>query len=141
MLVWWMMVNDGRFVADNHFFILPVFLFLPEKLHVYHFFFIFQFQSLCFLLIIFILDPFIKKNYVFNLVLSYKLSYIICFQFGLYSFDFWFFSLALLLKFYWFSISSIRVYIVLFFFNLALILFIFFLLLKFFFFFQFNPPI
>jgi len=108
LLVWRMTADDREFIVDNRFFFS---LSSKESTRLSSFLLVLQFQSLCFLLLIFILGPFIyKKNYVFNLVLQLQfdnLSYIIFFQIRFLFF--WFlinFSLALLLKFYWFSISS-----------------------------------
>jgi hypothetical protein len=50
-------------------FFLSFFLYLPEKSARPFSFFFFQVQSLCFLLLTLVLNPF-KKNYVFNLVLK-----------------------------------------------------------------------
>ena len=68
------------------------------------FFFFFQFQSLCFGLLNFILDPFTKVFYGFNSVL--KLQFVIYCFFTIRSLFFWFliWPLAFLLEFYWFSI-------------------------------------
>jgi hypothetical protein len=91
-------VNLLPMVISSFFFLL---FSLPVKVQVYPFFlFVFQFQSLCFLLLIFVHDPFKKVFYVFNSVL--KLQFIIyCFhQFGRYFFDLSFLPLDLLLKFY-----------------------------------------
>jgi len=62
------------FVADGIFF-PRFFLFSRESLYISFFLLTFQFQSLCFLLLNFIIDPFIKFYYVFNLVL--KLYFVI----------------------------------------------------------------
>jgi hypothetical protein len=92
-------VDGGPTVYRRWFFLflLPTFLSLPVKVHVCPFF---QFHSLCFLLFIFIFDPFRKALYVFNSVL--KLQFVIyCFhRFGPYPFDLSFLSLDLFLKFY-----------------------------------------
>jgi len=121
-----------RIIGSLSSIIVSFFLFLPKKVHVYPLFFWFYnfspyvfyclFSSLALL--------YIKKNYVFNLVLQLQfdnLSYIIFFQ--IRSLFFWFliyFSLALLLNFYWFSIlssnQSLYCFIL---FNLGLILFSF----------------
>jgi hypothetical protein len=70
------------------------------------FLFLFQFQFLYFWSLIFISSPFRKVLYVFNSVLELEAIIYYFFQSGLYSCGFSFSPLALLLKFYWFSISS-----------------------------------
>jgi len=35
LMRWHVVVNDGRFVASDHFFFLPAFLSLPEMVHVF----------------------------------------------------------------------------------------------------------
>ena len=49
---------------------------------------IFQFQSLYFLLLIFIIGSFIKVFYVFNLVIKLQFIIYIFFQFDICTFDF-----------------------------------------------------
>jgi hypothetical protein len=102
LLVWSVSVVVWRFVTDGRFFfLLPTFFSLMVKVNVCPFFLlVFQFQYLCFLLLIFILDPFRIVSYVFNLIL--KLQFVIyCFcQFGPYSFDLSFLPVDLLLNFY-----------------------------------------
>ena len=114
-------VCDGNWQAVcRRWMFIFFFLFFPfllEKVHVCSFLFIFQFQSLCFLSFIFVLEPFRKVFNVFDLVL--KLQSIVFF-FLIRSLFFWFwffFYLALLLKFCWFQFHSlIKIYVVLFFF-------------------------
>jgi len=123
------------------FFFLLIFS-LPEKVHVCSFYYYFLFNSLCFLLLIFVLGLFQKKFMFLIYSLNHNLSYII-FTNSLFILLISIFFLAILLKFYWFSILSFNQNLCCFIFsNLALILLISFFLLKFFFLFnltlQFN---
>jgi len=60
--------------------------------------FVFQIQFLGFLLLIFVIHPFRKKNYFFNLVLKLQFIIYYFFQFITYSFDFLFFFLNSFVK-------------------------------------------
>jgi hypothetical protein len=68
LLVWRVAVDDEWFVAGGCFFSIFFSLSSRKKCTSILFFF-FQVQSLCFLLLTLVLNPF-KKNYVFNLVLK-----------------------------------------------------------------------
>jgi hypothetical protein len=103
---WCVAMDDGRFVVDGHFF-LPSFLSLLEKVHIYPLIFRFvNFNPYIFFIFFFILGSIIKILNVFNLTI--KLQFVIYYFSNsiliLLNYDF--FSLALLLKFCWFSISS-----------------------------------
>jgi hypothetical protein len=91
LLIWCVATNDRWFVTGDHFFF---FFYLLEKVYVYSLFiWFFNFSPYVFLLHIFVIGPFIKKIYVFNLVLKLQFVIYYFFQFGLYYFDFLLFSL------------------------------------------------
>ena len=137
-------VSGGPMICHRQsflFFFLLFSLFLLKYMFVL-FSFCFHFQPLCFLLLIFIIDPF-GKFFMFSIQsLNYNLSYIFFHKFGTYSFDLSFLPLDLLLTFYQYSILSFNQSLCYFFFNLAFILLIFFLFVNYFFLFdltlQFN---
>jgi hypothetical protein len=72
-------VGGGLVICCWWSFLLPTFLSLPVKIHVCLFFFwFFNFNPLCFLLLIFVLDHFRKKKFMFLIQsLNYNFSYII----------------------------------------------------------------
>jgi hypothetical protein len=99
----WMMVG----LLSTVIFFLPSFLSLLEKVHIYPLIFRFvNFNPYIFFIFFFILGSIIKILNVFNLTI--KLQFVIYYFSNsiliLLNYDF--FSLALLLKFCWFSISS-----------------------------------
>jgi len=92
------MYESGGWTVYYHWlFLFPfLFSFLSQKEHLNPLcFFIFRFQSLFFLFLIFILGPFLKFLFVFNLVLQLYFLFII---FSIQSLFFWFLSFFLSLS-------------------------------------------
>jgi hypothetical protein len=91
------------FVADGYFFVFfPIILSLLSKVHINSLFFFFAILVLRFFIIYLVLDSFGKVFYVFNFIIELQFFMYYFLRFGFYSFDFWFFFLVLLLKFYCF---------------------------------------
>ena len=100
------MTIDGWLIANDRFFSFFFSLSSRETTCLSFFLLIFQFHPLCFYCLFSSLA--FSETILMFLILSinYNFSYITFFQFGRYSFDFWFFFHDFLAKILLFSISS-----------------------------------
>jgi hypothetical protein len=98
--VWCCLANDLSLMVISLFFFLLFSLSYQKCTSILSFFF--AILVLRFFIIYLVLDSFGKVFYVFNFIIELQFFMYYFLRFGFYSFDFWFFFLVLLLKFYCF---------------------------------------